>query len=721
MNTNLKTLRKHHVLQHGQSDCGVACLAAIIRQYGGEKSLDEIRRLSGTTKTGTSLLGLFQGANVLGFDCKGMEAEGIDNLKELNEPAILHVLLENKLEHYVVFHGFENGQLIIGDPSKGVELWDCEKLEEVWHSKTLLKLTPNDSFVKSSSTSGKYTNLINWVKEDINILLSSLFLGILIATFSLATAVFSQKLIDVILPTKELAKLTVGLVLFGFVLLMKTGLSYVRSTFLITQSRDFNNRMISSFFKSLLNLPKSFFDSKKTGEMIARMNDTRRIQSTVSGLVGNLLIEFLIIITSLIGVLVYSWQIGLVVLGFVPFYLLIIWKLNRPIISSQKEVMSAYALNESNYIDVISGISEVKSTDSIGLFHKTTTLLYGYFQERIFSLGRIQIRFGILTETVGILLLLSVISFASVLVLQDQLLLGSMMAILTLSGSIGPSLARIAVFNIEMQEAKVAFSRMEEFTGLDAEQMNGDTLNNFDFIELSEVSFSYPGTLSLLNSISLVAKKGSITSLLGESGSGKSTILQLIQRFYETTSGEIRIGDMAIDSLEIDSLRGSLGVVPQEVKIFNSYLLFNIALTEDQNELEGVQSWCEESGFASYFEKFPQGYMTLLGEEGSNISGGQKQLVALARALYRKPQLLLIDEGTSAMDRETEKFVMSVLQKLKSEVAILMVTHKLQTALESDMLYLLENGGIIDSGEPKDLLKKKNFLSRNYQELVKRM
>jgi len=497
MSNDLKTLRKHHVLQHGHSDCGVACLASIIKHHGGEKSLDEIRRVSGTTKTGTSILGLFQGATSLGFDAQGMEAGGIDNLNELGNPAILHVILENKLEHYVVFHGFEKEQLIIGDPAKGVELWNREKLEEVWHSKTLLKLSPNGAFKKSKSTSGKYANLINWVREDINILMSSLFLGILIATFSLATAVFSQKLIDVILPTKELVKLSVGLGLFGFVMLMRIGLSFVRSTFLITQSRDFNNRMISSFFKSLLNLPKSFFDSKKTGEMIARMNDTRRIQSTVSGLVGNLLIEFLVIITSLIGVFAYSWQIGLVVLGFVPFYLLIIWKLNRPIINSQKEVMSAYALNESNYIDVISGISEVKSTGSIGLFHKTTTLLYRYFQERIFSLGKIQIRFGLLTEMVGIFLLLSVISFASVLVLQDQLLLGSMMAILTLSGSIGPSLARIAVFNIQMQEAKVAFNRMEEFTGLDAEDKQGDTLDNFDSLELREMSFTYPGIIEL--------------------------------------------------------------------------------------------------------------------------------------------------------------------------------------------------------------------------------
>ena len=367
---NLKTLKSQFIHQHGQSDCGVACLSAIINYHGGNRTLDEIRQLSGTTKTGTSLLGLYQGAKALGFEAVGLEAEGIDNLTELKNPAILHVILENKLQHYMVYHGFNGDKIIIGDPGRGVELWDREKLEEVWQSKSLLKLNLGDSFEKVDQKKNRYQLLIDWVKEDANILLASLFLGILIAIFSLATAVFSQKLIDVILPTKDMVKLTVGLVLFGFVLLAKNGLGYVRSTFLITQSKDFNNRMISSFFKSLLNLPKSFFDSKKTGEMIARMNDTRRIQSTISNLAGNLLIEFLVIITSLIGVFVYSWQIGLIVSVFIPIYILILWQLNKPIINAQKDVMSTYAMNESNYVDVITGISEVKSTGSTGFFHK---------------------------------------------------------------------------------------------------------------------------------------------------------------------------------------------------------------------------------------------------------------------------------------------------------------------------------------------------------------
>jgi ATP-binding cassette subfamily B protein len=261
----IKKLNQYFVQQHGQSDCGPACLASIIKFHGGEHSLDEIRRITGTTQTGTKLLGLFQGANDLGFEVEGLEAESVENLKELDSPAILHVILENRLQHYVVFYGFQEDQLIINDPGRGVEIWSKEKLEKVWQSKALLKLTPNEKFEKVKSKKKKYENLLSWVKEDLNILLAALFLGILIAVFSLATAIFSQKLIDVILPTKEVSKLIIGLVLFALILLIKMGLSYVRSTFLITQSKDFNNRMIGSFFQSLLHIPKPFFDSKRQG------------------------------------------------------------------------------------------------------------------------------------------------------------------------------------------------------------------------------------------------------------------------------------------------------------------------------------------------------------------------------------------------------------------------------------------------------------------------
>jgi len=715
---NLNKIKKSFVHQHGQSDCGVACLSSIIKYHGGSKTLDELRRVSGTTKTGTSLLGLFQAGQKLGFDVVGLEAESINNLIELEQPAILHVTIENAFDHYVVFFGFQDDQIIIGDPSKGLEKWPKSKLVSVWQSKSLLKLEPNGNFEKKDKKTKKYENLIDWIKEDTNILLSSLFLGVIISIFTLSTAVFTQKLIDVILPSKDIQKLTIALVLFLFVLLTKNGLTFVRSKFLITQSRDFNNRMISSFIQSLVALPKSFFDSKKTGEMIARLNDTQRIQTTIRTLVGSLLIDGLIIVVSLVAVFSYSWQIGVVTTSFIPLYFLIIWRLNKSVINAQKEVMSAFALNEANYIDLITGMSEIKRTGSISLFNHSASSIYTFFQNKVFQLGGLQIRFAVLIELVGTLMIVSIISIGSFFVMQDELLLGSLMAILSLTGTIGPSLAKIAIFNINMQEAKVAFNRMTEFTKIKAENLNGKTLDSLKSIILKDVSFCYPGAMNLFHKINLTIETGKITALIGESGSGKSTVTQLIQGFYEPSAGEIFLDGQSMCDLSKENLRSRLSVVPQDIKIFNNNLLFNIALSDDVEVLNRVETWCIKQGFDTFFSNFPQGYNTLLGEEGANISGGQRQLVGVARALFRNPDMILLDESTSAMDRDTEKFILNLLQNLKKECGILIVSHRIQAALVADEIYVLENESVQSLGSPSEAISSNNLVSKTYTDLV---
>jgi len=176
--------------QVDQSDCGVACLASIIKFHGGNRNLDQLRKLSGTARQGTTLLGLMQAAQQLGFEAEGLEAESIENLKELTEPAILHVLIDNRLQHYVVFYKFEGEQVLIGDPSKGIILYSKNQLNEIWQSKALLKLVPTASFEKASDFKGKKKQwLISLIKDDLNILLISLFLGIVISVLGISTEV----------------------------------------------------------------------------------------------------------------------------------------------------------------------------------------------------------------------------------------------------------------------------------------------------------------------------------------------------------------------------------------------------------------------------------------------------------------------------------------------------------------------------------------------------
>ncbi|MDC9722054.1 MAG: cysteine peptidase family C39 domain-containing protein [Urechidicola sp.] len=289
----IKQLEKIHSRQLDQSDCGVACLLSVIKYYKGNNTLEKLREISGTTKQGTTLLGLFQAANQLGFTAQGNEAD-IQALIDHGEPLILHVLINNNIQHYVVCYGYENNKFIIGDPAKDISHYSKDDLEKIWISKTCLTLKPNDSFVKEEETkNAKKKWFINLLKDDFQLLGISIVIGIGIAMLGMAMSVFSQKLIDDILPSQNTTKLISGIALLAFLLLVRVGFSTLREFLLIRQSKDFNNRIIDKFYNSLLHLPKPFFDTRKIGELVARLNDTNRVQRVIKLVASNFVIDIL--------------------------------------------------------------------------------------------------------------------------------------------------------------------------------------------------------------------------------------------------------------------------------------------------------------------------------------------------------------------------------------------------------------------------------------------
>jgi ATP-binding cassette subfamily B protein len=256
------------VLQHDQSDCGVASLLSVIKYYGGNSDLETIRKLSGTNITGTTLLGLYQAANSLGFNAQGCEADMAALFKHPS-PVILHVLIEEKLEHYVVCYGTKLNEkkellFIIGDPAKGIVYLNEVELSSIWKSKICLTLEPNERFVLTSDIKSKKKDwIIQLIKEDYPFLGIALLLGIAIATLGIIMSLFSQRLIDDILPKKNFIKLNLGIALVFMLLIIKEGLSVLRQYILFSQSKNFNNRIIGNFYSKLLNLPKPFFDTRK--------------------------------------------------------------------------------------------------------------------------------------------------------------------------------------------------------------------------------------------------------------------------------------------------------------------------------------------------------------------------------------------------------------------------------------------------------------------------
>jgi ATP-binding cassette subfamily B protein len=721
-----KKLNKTFVKQQDQTDCGVACLLSIVRYYGGNNSLEKLRELSGTNITGTTLLGLYQCANKIGFTAEAFEAD-IASLKDFSAPCILHVVMERGLQHYVVCYAYNppthkegTGTCIIGDPAKGIVALSETTLDEIWQSKTLLQIKPNEYFqLKKSQKSAKWLWFKKLIKDDINILIITMMLGVLTTVLNLATAIFSEKLIDKILPSGNEQKLIISLVLLLLILLIRAGLNFLRQHFLLLQSKDFNNRIIGNFFSALVYLPKSFFDTRKKGDMVTRMNDTARIQKNIAYISGSIFVDIAILFTTSFFLITYSLTIALITFAFLPVIALVILSYTKPIKKQQTEVMAADAINESNYIDSIDGIMVIKAYSQESLFINKIKTVYSHLQNQYLSLGKLGNRFTITTEVISVLVTIILITVASFMVLQKHLKVGEMMAIISLAGTLIPAVARLSQINLQLQEAKVAFDRMYDFTSIKPEFEKQDIAPiDFRQLEVKNISFRFPGRKPIVKDLSLKTIKGEIIALLGESGCGKSTTMSILEKFYAPESGDIFVNGTSLSAIYTPSWRNIVSAVPQEIKLFNGTLIENIAVANVEDEVLKIVEFCNIAGFNKFFETLPQGYFTLVGEEGINLSGGQKQLVALARALYRKPQVLLLDEATAAMDRNTELFILQLLKQLKADMAIMLITHKMQTAKIADRIYIIEDGKIAANGAPQELLKTDNFFSQSVADAI---
>lgn len=689
-----KHIQKTFSFQKDQTDCGVGCLQSLVRYYGGDLSLESLREKSGTSKTGTTLLGLYQAANEIGFEAEGCEAD-INALIEHKAPVILHVIIDNKYEHYVVCYSYDGTFFTIGDPAKGVELWTAEQLLEVWKSKTCLTLKPNETFRKAKHDKKlKRDWVISLIKEDSEAIYTIIFLGVLFTLLGMSMSIFSQKLIDDILPQKKLKVLILSIGFLGFLLLGRVVIQALRELYIIKQSQDFNKRINKSFFSSLLHLPKLFFDSRKIGDFVARLNDTQRIQSVIKHLITATAVDILTVIISIGFLFIYSWELAVTCIIISPIIFFLIFRFNKRIIESQKNVMQAYSINEANYIDSIRGIDVVKGFSKQNLFLKRNETIFGFFQTKIFELGKLNLKIGLVSGLALVFFLLIILSQSSYNVLTNEIKVGELMAIIGISSSLLGSITNLALVSIPIQEAKVAFDRMFEYSSLEKEQTNGDEISELKSISITNVDFRFKGRSKLLNNISFKLEKGKVTCLLGESGNGKTTLTEILQKNYLPESGNIIINErLDLKNIAIENWRNLIAVVPQNIQLFNGNILENIVLDEkvDEERFQALMSY----GFENFINSLPQNILTIVGEEGINLSGGQKQLLGWMRALYHKPQFLILDEPTSSLDKENRKFIYSLILKLKETIAIFVISHNLEHLSEiSDEILLLDNATI---------------------------
>ncbi|MDR2511671.1 MAG: peptidase domain-containing ABC transporter [Bacteroidales bacterium] len=696
MAENFSKFKKYHIRQHNLSDCGAVCLLSIVRYYGGNYKLSHLRQISGTTHTGTTLLGLYQAAQKLNFHVQGIEMD-FEDLKKQTNPTILHCIIDGKLQHYIVCYGYIDGNFIISDPAKDVSLYSEENLSQIWTKKALL-LKANEQFVSKKATNKKK---ILWlkqlIKDDIGILIVASLLGIIISALGLAMSIFSQKLIDDILPSKNLNSLIIGLLLVMFLLLVRLLLQTFRQKMMLIQSRNFNNRIINFFYGKLLQMSRLFFIQYNTGDITARLNDTKRIQNSLTVIFGNILTDIIIVLVSMLALLYYSGYIALFSFIALPIFFIVIYLHNKKILCQQQNVMVDYAKTENNFISSIKGIETIKNFGREDVFKSINNQLYTQYQNSIFSLGLTNIKIGVQAGLVGLLISMAIIVICSLMVFQGKITIGDTMAIISISGTIFASVANLAVVAIPINEAKVAFDRVFEIVedeNIEQNEVFSAERQMIDIHKLSlqNIDFSFAGRKKILQNVNMTFEKGKIYCIVGDTGCGKTTLFHIIRQNYPIESGKILINDMDVNDFTAKEWKNQISSVEQEVVLFSGTILDNIFLGNIPSNLDDFVEFCEEFGLNDFFAQLPQGVAGIVGENGQNLSSGQKQMLAFIRAIYKPHQILLLDETTANMDNKLEAYFIHILKKIVQNKIVIFITHKLNIAKQiADKIYDLGN------------------------------
>jgi ATP-binding cassette subfamily B protein len=469
-------------------------------------------------------------------------------------------------------------------------------------------------------------------------------------------------------------------------------------------------------------LPQPFFDSSRTGDFVARLNDTARIQRVISHLVSATLIDSLVVIVSLVVLFGYSVSVALVCVSALPVFFLLVSLFNRPVMRQQKAVMGHYAGTEANFISTLQGVDTIKGFNLQTEFVRKNESMYGAYQYSMLNLGSVQARLGFWANTFSVCFMTGVLLYGSFEVAAGRMQVGALVAVLTLCGTLLPAIASLALVSIQVSEAKVAFNRMFEFAGLDTEPVDEPVQGtpSIHAISIRDLSFQYPGRLPLLRELNIEFIKGMMVAVMGENGSGKSTFARVLHRQYALSGGEMLINHASpVSSISLDTWRKACMLVPQHLHIFNGSVLENIGFSDAVNKPEQVIRFLMENGFAPFLDQLPQSVFTLVGEEGLNLSGGQRQLIGIARALYARPDVLILDESTAAMDRDSERFVLKLLSRLKKDMIIILITHRLHVLRQfCDRIYILDKGKVSSAGDHAALLQSHNLYSDYWKDLV---
>jgi ATP-binding cassette subfamily B protein len=702
--------KKTKIRQHDITDCGAACLASIAEYYGLKYTIAKIRKMANTDKDGTNLLGMVEAAAELGFVAKGVRCSS-ENLINIPVPAIAHLKMSNGLLHFVVIYSVNSKKIMIMDPGDG-EFHNLTHKEFIsaW-THILILMIPNEHFQAGNFKTSVFRRLLMLIQPHSGILFLAFIGAAFYSILGLSVSIYVQKIVDNILPHQNRNLLNLLSIIMILLLGFRIYIGILKGLFLLKASQFIDGSLILGYFRHLLGLPSRFFDTMRTGELISRINDAVKIRFFLSNTMIDYVVSLFTIIASVILTCIISIKITAILVIIIPVFFIIYWIFNSLNKNTLRSVMENSAELESQLVESLNNITTIRFLNLEKDAHEKTESSFVQLLKNSYRAGTHLIFANngsiLLTGLSTIILLWS----GSGLVFSQSLTPGDLMLLYSLFGYLMGPLSNLLTMNRTLQDALIAADRLFQILDLDHENESNKYLiqlpseGKYD-IFFEHVTFGYGNRKNIIRDLNMVIRQGQITGIAGQSGCGKSTLAALMMNIYPLKTGKIRIGPFDIRDINPSSLRSTVGIVPQRVDLFCGNFIDNICPGSRQPEMMRIIRVCEQTGLMSFIENLPNGFYTRIGERGLTLSGGEMQKVAIARALYRNPSVLIMDEATSSLDPIAETIIRNLIQTLKHEdKTILIIAHRLNSLIYTDRIICLNDNTIAETGTHYELLE----------------
>lgn len=705
--------------QYDKMDCGPTCLKIVAKHYGRFYSLQFLRELCSVTKEGVSLADLIYTADKIGLKSHAVKCTVNDLKTQINLPVILHW----GESHFVVLYKIKGNKIYISDPAKGKIVYGLEAFQKKWlkenNKGVALLLQPSTHFktINIEESVEQKNGLFDFLKYFSNykriLFLLLLVMGI-ITVLNLFLPFISRSVIDIGVSKRDLKFIEMILLANLALIVCSFFATVVRDWIILQVSNRVSVNIISDYLAKLLRLPFSFFENKHPGDILQRAHDHERIRSFIMGNSLNIIFSLLSFSAFILVLLIYNVPVFLIFMGGTITYLVWIFLFFK----ARKQVdMNYFALmgkDQGFWIETINNIQEIKINN-----HETARKLkWDEIQAKIFKqnlqMQSITNRQNSGAQVIDNLKNVSITFYCAMLVIDSKMTLGELISIQMILGLLNGPIQQLVQFFLSFQMAKLSFNRIREIKSLNDEDQNENNNNELLFssgaLRFSNVYFQYsPRQPYVLQNLNFTIPDGKITAIVGDSGSGKSTILKLLLRLYEPSSGDVKIGDMNYKHINISHWRNQCGSVFQDGKIFNDTVLNNIVMNAEDVDYELLKQVVGAANMTGEIENMPLGYKTKIGENGRGISGGQKQRILIARALYRNPKYVFLDEATNALDSINEKKIVNSLSRLFINKTVVVVAHRLSTIVNADQIIVMKDGRIIEKGNHQTLMEQKGY------------